>query len=151
MTKEIEFFNIATMPEILELDVLFSSEYGKLCNLSGDGIWELCQYKDLIYVYMKRPYTFDTLTYYDLISPYGYNGFYYEKVETFKEFIPLFRNIAKNRNFITEVVRQAPYFNLDTSIIDEVYGIITDRRIFSVKILFFLFPNIGFRPVQFVG
>ena len=46
MTKEIEFFNIATMPEILELDVLFSSEYGKLCNLSGDGIWELCQYKD---------------------------------------------------------------------------------------------------------
>lgn len=116
------------------VDTLFGSRYGRLCNFSGDGIWELCQYKDLIYVYMKRPYTYKKLTYYDLISPYGYNGFYYEKAETFKEFIPLFRNIAKNRNFITEVVKQAPYLNLDTSIIDDVYGIITDRRIFSVKL-----------------
>lgn len=134
MTKKIEFFNIDTMSENLELDVLFTCEYGRLCELSDDAEWEICCYKDLVYVYLKRPYKFEGIIYYDLISPYGYNGFQYKNPYTFEEFITLFRKEAKKRNYITEVIRQAPYLNTDTSVIKNVYDIMTNRKIFSIKI-----------------
>jgi len=112
-------------------DIYFTPEYGEACEYSDNAIWELCQYKDLIYVYLKKEYIFDNNTYYDLLSPYGYSGYYFENQETFDEFIPLFREEAKKRNYLTEVVRQNPYLNINIS---KYYDIIHSKKIFSTKI-----------------
>lgn len=111
-------------------DIYFTPKYGKACQYSDNAIWELCQYKDLIYVYLKRPIQYEGTTYYDLITPNGYSGYYYEKEETYKEFIPLFRKNAKDKNYITEVLRQNPYLNIN--IID--YDIITSKQLYAIKI-----------------
>lgn len=107
------FFNTNNINKNIHYpDIYFTPEYGKACECSDNAEWELCQFKDLIYVYLKRPYVFDEKTYYDLISPYGYAGYYFEKQETFDEFIPLFREEAVKRNYLTEVNRQSPYINM---------------------------------------
>lgn len=111
-------------------DIYFTPEYGVGCEYSDNAIWELCQYKDLIYVYLKKPIEHEGITYYDLITPYGYSGYYYEKVETYNEFIPIFRKKAKERNYITEVLRQNPY--LDISISD--YEVLTSKIIYGIEI-----------------
>jgi len=126
------FYNLNNIPENINYpDIYFTSEYGKACQYSDDAIWELCQYKDLIYVYLKKPYIFENTTYYDLLTPYGYSGYYFEKKQTFDEFILLFRIEAKKRNYLTEVVRQNPYLNIDIS---KYYDIISSKKIFSVEI-----------------
>jgi len=111
-------------------DIYFTPEYGKACEYSDNATWELCLYKDLIYVYLKQEIVYEGKTYYDLITPYGYSGYYYEKEETYKEFIPIFRKKAKERGYITEVVRQNPY--LDINITE--YDIITSKTIYGIKI-----------------
>ncbi len=111
-------------------DVYFTPEYGIACEFSDNSIWELCKYKDLIYVYLKRPITCDNITYYDLITPYGYSGYYYEDLQTFKEFLPLFREKAKEKNYVTEVLRQNPYLNININ----GYDIISSKIIYAVKI-----------------
>ena len=111
-------------------DIYFTPEYGIACEYSDDAIWELCQYKDLIYVYLKKPIECEGKTYYDLITPYGYSGYYYEKKETYDEFIPIFRKEAKEKNYITEVLRQNPYLNINIS----GYNIITSKTIYGIEI-----------------
>lgn len=112
-------------------DIYFTPEYGKACEYSDNAIWEICQYKDLMYVYFKREYIFGKNTYYDLLTPYGYSGYYFENQETFDEFIPLFREEANKRNYLTEVVRQNPYLNVNIS---KFYEVISSRKIFYVKL-----------------
>ena len=128
-----DFYNKTTIKhvEITYPDIYFTPEYGIACEYSDDAIWELCKYKDLIYVYLKKEYIFENTTYYDLLTPYGYSGYYFEKQATYDEFIPIFRSQAKIRNYITEVVRQNPYLNIDIS---NNYEIITSKKIFSVEI-----------------
>ena len=127
-----KFYNLQTVTNNINYpDIYFTPEYGKACEYSDNATWELCQYKDLIYVYLKRQYIFENTTYYDLITPYGYSGYYYENQETYDEFIPLFREKAKERNYLTEVVRQNPYLKVDIS---KYYEIITSKKIFSVEI-----------------
>ena len=111
-------------------DIYFTPEYGKACEYSDNAIWECCIYKDLIYVYLKKSYRFGNDTYFDLITPYGYSGYYFEKETTFKEFIPLFREKAVKLNYLTEVVRQNPYINI--TITD--YDIITSKTTVGVKL-----------------
>ena len=111
-------------------DIYFTPEYGKACEYSDNAEWELCSYKDLIYVYLKRPIEHEGIIYYDLITPYGYSGYYYEKQETFQEFIPKFRKKAKERNYITEVLRQNPYLNINIT----DYDIITSKIIYGIEI-----------------
>lgn len=113
-------------------DIYFTPEYGIACEYSDNAIWELCLYKDLIYVYLKRPIEYEGKTYYDLITPYGYSGYYYEDEETYKEFIPIFRKNAKDRNYITEVLRQNPYLGINIS----DYDIITSKKIYGIKLKF---------------
>ena len=123
------FYNLDNIPTNINYpDIYFNPEYGKACEYSDNAIWELCQYKDLIYVYLKKEYIFEEGIYYDLITPYGYSGYYYENQETYNEFIPLFREEAKHKNYLTEVVRQNPY--LDINILEH-YGIITSKKIYS--------------------
>jgi len=114
-------------------DIYFTPKYGEACEYSDNAEWELCKYKDLIYVYLKRPIEFEEKTYYDLITPYGYSGYYYKKKETYDEFIPLFRKKAKERNYITEVLRQNPYLDIN---IDN-YDIITSKTIYGIYINIF--------------
>jgi len=126
------FYNLKNIPiNINYPDIYFTSEYGKACEYSDDAIWELCQYKDLIYVYLKKEYIFEDITYFDLITPYGYSGYYFDNNKTLEEFIPLFRVEAKKRKYLTEVVRQNPYLNINIS---NYYEIITSKKIFSVEI-----------------
>ena len=110
-----EFYDKTTIYsiDISYPDVYFTPEYGLACEFSDDSIWELCKYKDLIYVYLKTPIICDNITYYDLITPYGYSGYYYEDLQTFKEFLPLFREKARGKNYVTEVLRQNPYLNIN--------------------------------------
>ena len=112
-------------------DIYFTPEYGIACEYSDDAIWELCKYKDLIYVYLKKEYIFENTTYYDLLTTYGYSGYYFEKQSTYDEFIYMFRSQAKIRNYITEVVRQNPYLNIDIS---NNYETITSRKTFGIDL-----------------
>jgi hypothetical protein len=126
------FYNLDNISEIkLKYpDVYFTPEYGKCCQYSDNAKWELCKYKDLIYVYLKRPIIHNNVMYYDLITPYGYSGYYYKNTKSYAEFIPLFRKEAINRNYITEVVRQIPYLNID--ILN--YDVITSKSIYGINI-----------------
>ena len=120
------FFNLNNCPEDINYpDIYFTPEYGKACEYSDNAIWELCQYKDLIYVYLKKEFIFEDIKYYDLITPYGYSGYYFENKKTYDEFIPLFREEAYKKNYLTEVVRQNPYIDIDIS---EYYEIITSKK-----------------------
>ena len=126
------FYNLNNLPNNINYpDIYFTPEYGKACEHSDDVQWELCQYKDLIFVYLKKEYVFEDIQYFDLITPYGYSGYYFEKKETFDDFIPLFREESKKRNYLTEVVRQNPYLNIHIS---EYYEMITSKKIFSIEI-----------------
>jgi len=111
-------------------DIYFTPEYGLACEFSDNAIWELCKYKDLIYVYLKKPIKYESKTYYDLITPYGYSGYHYEKKETYIEFLPIFRKIAKEKNYVTEVLRQNPYLNINIT----EYDIITSKTVYGIKI-----------------
>jgi len=111
-------------------DIYFTPEYGMACEFSDNAIWELCQYKDLIYVYIKKPIEYENQIYYDLITPYGYSGYYYKSEKTYNEFIPIFRKKAKERNYITEVLRQNPYLNISIT----GYDIITSKIIYGIKV-----------------
>lgn len=112
-------------------DIYFTPEYGECCEYSDNAFWELCKYKDLIYVYLKKPIQVKDKTYYELITPYGYSGYYFENNDTYNEFISLFRKEAFNRNYISEVVRQSPYFDIK---LDLYYNIIKNKQIFSTEI-----------------
>jgi len=128
----IEFLNFKNIKDknINYPDIYFTPEYGKACEYSDNAEWELCKYKDLIYVYLKKPIIYENKTYYDLITPYGYSGYYYENDETYKEFIPIFRKNAKEKNYITEVLRQNPYLNVNIT----RYDIITSKTIYGINL-----------------
>ena len=74
---DLKFYNLETIKniDIQFQDIYFTPEYGKACEYSDNAEWELCQYKDLIYVYLKKQYNYDNIIYYDLITPYGYSGY----------------------------------------------------------------------------
>jgi hypothetical protein len=128
----IVFYNLHNVPKNINYpDIYFTPEYGKACEYSDNAIWELCQYKDLIYVYLKKNYTFEKITYYDLITPYGYSGYFYEKEETLEEFIPIFREEAKKKKYLTEVIRQNPYLNINIS---NYYETIVNKTTLGIKL-----------------
>ena len=128
----IKFFDQTTIKEVdlCYPDIYFTPEYGLMCEYSDSSLWELCMYKDLIYVYMKKPYLREGTTYYKLLTPYGYSGFYYKDINTYNEFIPLFRETVLHKNYISEVVRQSPYLGIELS----HYDIIKKKDIFSIEI-----------------
>jgi hypothetical protein len=125
---ELKFYNKNTIKDVIFPDTYFLPIYGEACEFSDNAEWECCLYKDLIYVYLKRPILYNNIFYYDLITPYGYSGYYFNNNNTYDKFIPLFRKIAINRNYVTEVVRQNPYININLLNYDKmnfktIYGI----------------------------
>ena len=125
------YYNLNNIPKDIDYpDIYFTPEYGKACEHSDKAEWELCKFKDLIYVYLKRPIEFENIIYYDLITPYGYSGYYYENEQTYKEFLPIFRKKSKERNYITEVLRQNPYLNINIT----NYNLITQKTIYTIDL-----------------
>ncbi len=112
------------------IDIYFTPEYGFACEISDEAEWECCCYKDLIYVYLKRKIKLGDEIYFDLITPYGYSGFYYKFKETYLDFLILFRDEAKKKKYITEVVRQNPYIDCDLN----NYDFITSRKSYGVDL-----------------
>ena len=129
----ISFYNIEES-KILNLeipDIYFTSKYGKACEYSDNAIWECCVYNDLIYVYLKKPINYNGIVYYELLTPYGYSGYNFKKEITLNEFIKIFKEYAIKRNYISEIVRQNPYINLDISM---YYKIISNKNIYAISI-----------------
>ena len=131
--ENIIFYTLYTInnTDIHYPDIYFTPEYGKACEHSDNATWELVQYKDLMYIYLKKSYNFENNIYYDLITPYGYSGYYFKKIETLNEFIPLFRKEAMKRNYLTEVIRHNPYINIHIS---KHYDVILSRTTFGIKL-----------------
>ena len=111
-------------------DIYFTPQYGECCEYSDNAFWELCEYKDLIYTYLKKPIQVEDKTFYDLITPYGYSGYYFKNNDTYYEFISLFRREAFTRNYITEVVRQNPYLGINL----EKYDLINSKKLLAIKV-----------------
>lgn len=125
------FYNINNVPNTITYpDIYFTPQYGKLCELSDNAIWELCQYKDLIYVYLKKDYFINDIQHFKLITPYGYSGYYYNDKNTYLEFLLLFKDKARELNYIEEVVRQNPYLKIE---IDN-YKIIKTKIVYGINI-----------------
>jgi serine/alanine adding enzyme len=116
--------------DIAYKDIYFTPEYGRACEYSDNAVWECCVYRDLIYVYLKKEYKWKGETYYELITPYGYSGYQYDDENTFKEFVKLFREEAKRRKYLTEVVRQNPYIGVN---IESEYDLITKKGISGIE------------------
>jgi len=127
----IKFYNKTEIINGDFTDIYMEPNYGYACELTDNGEWECCIYKDLIYVYIKREFKDENNVYYDLITPYGYSGYQFKNIETFKEFLILFREEALKRNYLTEVVRQNPYIDC----ILENYEIITSRKTYAINLI----------------
>lgn len=126
-----EYLNINQLKKDNYPDIYFTKIYGKACQFSDGAKWELCKYKDLIYIYLKKEFIFEGIKYYDLLTPYGYSGYYFENEETLNEFIPLFRIESKKKNYLTEVIRQNPYIDINLT---KHYNKILTRKIFAINI-----------------
>lgn len=129
----IEFYNKDSVSSnsIKFPDVYFTPEYGLVCEYSDNAEWECCVYKDLIYVYLKKKIIHNNTTYYELITPYGYSGYNYSHKNTYDEFLPLFREKVKQKNYISEILRQNPYINIQ----------ITDYETISSKTIYLVNTN----------
>ena len=112
-------------------DIYFTHNYGKACEYSDNTEWECCVFKDLIYVYLKKKIEYNNEIYYELITPYGYSGYYFKISDTFVEFIKLFRIMAFKRNYISELIRQNPYINIDIS---NQYNLIKSKTIYGIEV-----------------
>lgn len=111
-----EFFGPTDVtPDVAACGIYFSPAYGEVASCGQGGEWEACVFKDLVYVYLKRPWRHAGTTYYDLCSPPGYSGFSFQHQETLQTFLPMFRDAATKRHYVTEVVCQAPYLDIALS------------------------------------
>lgn len=128
----LNFYNKNTIKEvnINFPDLYFTPEYGEACEYSDNAEWECCIFEDLIYTYLKIPSIVSGITYYNLLTPYGYSGYYYIHKNTYDSFIPLFRDISLKKNYLTEILRQNPYININIS----NYEILKKKTIFAIKV-----------------
>ena len=115
-------------------DIYFTPEYGIACQYSDNAEWECCIYRDLMFVYLKKKYLDENNEiYYELLTPYGYSGYYFEKEETFNNFLDKFREIKKIKKYKKEIIRQNPYLNVKcNNIINNKYNVIGEKHLYYV-------------------
>jgi hypothetical protein len=121
-------YNINTIKniDIKYPDIYFTPEYGECCEYSDNSIWELCKYKDLIFVYLKKKIN----NYIQIITPYGYGGIYYEKYETYNDFFILFKDYCNKNNIKKIIIRQNPYININLNNLN----ILKSKKIYYIKV-----------------
>jgi len=108
-------------------DLYFTPEYGRVCEISDLGKWEICLYKDLMYAYIKIPLK-DSVK---IITPYGYSGIYYKYESTLREFLPLFATKKSKENITEEIIKQSPY--MDKNILSG-FTIVKHKSTFGVDL-----------------
>lgn len=109
--------------------IYFCPDYCQCCEYSDAGEIEYCLYKDLIYVYLKK----NNENSYELISPYGYSGFYFQEKKTLIEFIELFNIECIKRNYKKQIIRQTPFISNEVQELKFYYDTLKIRTLFSVK------------------
>ena len=113
----LKFYNINNAPILDYPDIYFTPEYGRICEISDDcAKWELCVFKDLMCVYLKKNN--------EIITPYGYSGYFYSNINTFNEFLPIFKNI-----YPTQIIRQNPYINIELN----NYEILKVKKVYIIE------------------
>lgn len=125
------------------IDIYFQPDYGLACEVSENAVWECSLYKTIIYVYLKKSITVFDTTHYDLITPYGYSGFYYDSKNTeknldiniYSEFMVKFLELCVREKYITELVRQYPYtYSNHELLINSGYNLMMEKTIYSVDL-----------------
>lgn len=95
----LDFYNLTNKDNIniKYHDFYFSDQYGFCVEQSDHAQWEIAVWNNgrIIYPYLKRPYIYQDITYYDLISPYGYSGFDIDESVTKEEFLFFSENIFR--------------------------------------------------------
>lgn len=116
-------------------DIYFTPEYGIACQYSDNAEWECCIYRDLMFVYLKKKYLDEkNEIYYELLTPYGYSGYYFEKEETFNNFIDKFREIKKTKNYKKEIIRQNPYVMNCANIFQNKYSLMKQKKLYYINL-----------------
>ena len=110
--------------------IYFCPDYCKCCEHSDNCEIEYCLYKDLIYVYLKKKREDNS---YELISPYGYSGYYFEDKTTLIEFIELFNSECIKRNYNKQIIRQTPFISNKVEELKIHYNILKIKTLFCVK------------------
>lgn len=101
-----EFVNSISSDKIP--DIYFTYEYGKCTEITDNGIWEcaIWNLNEGFIPYLKKSINNN---FYDLCSPYGYNGIYVQQSEKIKECFDEFIHEAKKRNYVSFFIRFSPY------------------------------------------
>lgn len=86
-------------------DIYLTPEYGKACEESDKGKWELCIYKDLMFCYLKK------LDENKIITPYGYSEIYYKNINILDEFKNKFNQYLKDLNIKEIIIRKNLYLD----------------------------------------
>ena len=125
-------------------DIYYTPEYGEVVE-THDQKWECavqlsCHESGackIMCVYLKKPLIFNGKNYYDLCSPYGYAGYYFEDGTTEKDinnFIQWFQDQCLKRSYITELIRFNPYLCDATVLKSHNYNIQRMRSTYSIPI-----------------
>jgi hypothetical protein len=127
------FYNIE---EIKKNDIKFPSIYFEpnyccLCEKSDNGYIEYCLYKELIFVYIIKK---DDNNNNFLISPYGYSGLYFEKNDTFNDFLKLFIEYLKKHNYKNVIIRQNPFFKISNNVLKQHFNLKKSKTLFCIKL-----------------
>jgi hypothetical protein len=109
--------------------IYFCPDYCKCCEFSDNYDIEYCLYKELIYVYLKKKKDDK----YELISPYGYSGLFYNNENTLYEFYKLFEEECKEKKYINEIIRQNPFLLNKSIELSKIYNILNKKTLFSIK------------------
>lgn len=125
------FYNIN---EISKIDINYPSIYFEpsFCALNeyhNNDVIEYCVYNDLIFVYIISISNNEK----KMISPYGYNGIYFKKIDTFNDFYDKFIEYVKQNNFTNIIIRQNPFFKLNDTIMQK-FTIKNQKTLFCVKL-----------------
>ena len=128
------FYNIKNVPDSIKYrDIYFTKDYGLLSEKSDCLIWEMCKYKDLIFVYLKKLIVINDKEYYNLITPYGYAGISFEFTNTFDEFYKNFIKKCKELKYNEIIIRQNPYINIKFPVYFN-NKIIKQKKIYGINI-----------------
>ena len=102
-------------------DIYFDENYGKLYENveKGEAVVFKCKTEngEIVNQFIKReiPIKVDGITYYDIVTPYGYGGPYIveciDKDKLLKDYEKQFTDYCIDNNIVAEFVRFHPLFN----------------------------------------
>lgn len=103
-------YKIYNYDEVIKLniklpDIYFTPGYGKVCEISDNGIWKCCIGENLIIPFIEKDIKVNNKLVKHLISPYGYGGIYSKNNININKFLKFME-----KKYITHFLRFTPYF-----------------------------------------